>query len=405
MALGDGIRRNIADVDPTERALLRDAIIEMHRRFFPGLKTDSPPGGVSWWFKQDEIHQATHVHGGPEFIPWHRVLLNKFEEMIRQVNPLLSLHYWDWTQDATFLFTTDFMGAANGDAGDPWLLAGFYVPGADPYRGDSAFDTAHNNPVDPPRTLTRNYTGSTFPNATDNAIVNAVDYKTMWQLLEAAHNSAHGFIGGTLGNSHISFRDPFVFLLHCNVDRLYARWQTDPPHSERLNSDGVYSGLTVDELAQLNENVEPWSTGHGSFHDIRPWSEPGMGEPHTYKDPSVVNPPNYDTNHILGPHLQWSFEGNTNGFGQVADGRPIWIGNFSRSDRAEVLFYFPGDGNWWLGSHNGTELAWSFAGNTNGFGQVADGRPIWIGDFNGNSKSDVLFYFPGDGNWWLGDYH
>jgi hypothetical protein len=48
----------------------------------------------------------------------------------------------------------------------------------------------------------------------------------------------------------------------------------------------------------------------------------------------------------------------------VWDGRPFWIGNFSRSDRQEVLFYFPGDGNWWLGSHDGTQLQWKYIGNT-----------------------------------------
>jgi hypothetical protein len=47
MALGDGIRRNIASVDPAERALLRDALLELNRRFFPGDRTDSVPGGVS----------------------------------------------------------------------------------------------------------------------------------------------------------------------------------------------------------------------------------------------------------------------------------------------------------------------------------------------------------------------
>jgi Papain family cysteine protease/FG-GAP-like repeat len=102
--------------------------------------------------------------------------------------------------------------------------------------------------------------------------------------------------------------------------------------------------------------------------------------------------------------LSWSFAGNTAGFGQVWDGRPFWIGRFSRTDRDEVLFHYPGDSNWWLGSHDGNVLAWSLAGNTAGFGNVADGRPIWIGDFNGNGRSDVLFYYPGDSNWWLGSH-
>jgi hypothetical protein len=85
MVLGDGIRRNIAKVDPDERRLLKRAILEMHRRFYPGNRNETPPGGVSWWFKQDEIHQATHVHGGPEFLPWHRELTNRFEDLLRQI--------------------------------------------------------------------------------------------------------------------------------------------------------------------------------------------------------------------------------------------------------------------------------------------------------------------------------
>jgi Common central domain of tyrosinase len=99
MVLGDGIRRNIGSVDTHERALLRDALVELNKRHFPGIRTDVPSSGVSCWFKEDEIHADTHVHGGPEFLPWHRELVNRMEEMLRVINPQLSLHYWDWTQD------------------------------------------------------------------------------------------------------------------------------------------------------------------------------------------------------------------------------------------------------------------------------------------------------------------
>jgi hypothetical protein len=113
-----------------------------------------------------------------------------------------------------------------------------------------------------------------------------------------------------------------------------------------------------------------------------------------------------------GNELQWSFAGNTAGFGHgINDGRPFWIGRFSESDRSQVLFYYPGDGNWWLGSQDGNGLQWSFVGNTLGtiggepnFGQVWDGRPFWIGDFTADGRDDVLFYYPGDGNWWLGSH-
>ena len=79
MALGDGIRRNIATVSQQERDRFRDAIIALNNnKRFPGARTDFPAGGVSYWFKQDEIHQATHVHGTPAFLAWHRELCNRF---------------------------------------------------------------------------------------------------------------------------------------------------------------------------------------------------------------------------------------------------------------------------------------------------------------------------------------
>jgi len=107
---------------------------------------------------------------------------------------------------------------------------------------------------------------------------------------------------------------------------------------------------------------------------------------------------------VVGGQLSWSFVGNTAGFGHgINDGRPFWIGDFTGGGGSDVLFYYPGDDNWWLGTVVGGQLAWSLVGNTAGFGQgINDGRPFWIGDFTGGGHSEVLFYYPGDQNWWLG---
>lgn len=306
MALGDGIRRNIKDVDPTERALLRDAIIELNHRFFPGTRTDAIPGGVSWWFKQDEIHQSTHVHNGPGFVPWHRIIVNRYEELLRQIDPRLSLHYWNWTEDPRALvdanmgggtvgplnlFTSDFMGyggSSVADVGEPWLSAGFYVPGAANYRSTDPFDSAHQNPADPPRELPRSVNGSPATNSDDEWAND--DYNVLWNEIEDIHDSMHGFVN--MGGQHTSFRDPFVFLLHSNVDRLWARWQTHPSHPERLDPATVYGSDSGN--AEIAENVEPWSGGLAA----RPWSAPeNQGVPFDYKHPSVVAPPCYDTNY------------------------------------------------------------------------------------------------------------
>ena len=311
MALGDGVRRNIASVEPRERRLFRDALLALNRRFFPGQRSDAIPGGVSFWFKQDEIHQATHVHGGPEFLPWHREIVNRLEEMLRLVNPQLSLHYWDWTQDPRSipnsnlgagntgelnLFTTDFMGHGGSDQrpiGEPWLSAGYYVADTSPDRDRD--NTA--NPADPPRIVSRSVGGQPVLPVEDTAMLQIDDYADFRSELERLHNRMHGFV--RMGPQHLSFRDPFVFLLHSNVDRLFALWQIDPVHPQRLDPNTVYGtesnkDVLVDNVIQnVNHNILPWS---GIPDTVRPWASPENQQVvKTYKHLSIVTPRAYDT--------------------------------------------------------------------------------------------------------------
>jgi hypothetical protein len=112
---------------------------------------------------------------------------------------------------------------------------------------------------------------------------------------------------------------------------------------------------------------------------------------------------NWNSGHFapIGP-ATWTTVGNTTGFGDVADGRPFWRGYFSALDREQVLFYYPGDGNWWVGTLNNNQLTWQNAGNTAGYGNMADGRPLLMSDFDGTARHVFLFYYPAQGNWWLG---
>ncbi len=157
---------------------------------------------------------------------------------------------------------------------------------------------------------------------------------------------------------------------------------------------------------QLNWHLAGNTSGFGNVADGRPiWTADFTGT-------GTVDVLFYfpgDKNWWLGQfgangQLTWSLAGNTAGFGQIWDGRPFWIGDFTGDGKADVLFHFPGDHNWWVGSFSGNQLNWHLAGNTSGFGNVADGRPIWTADFTGTGTVDVLFYFPGDKNWWLGQF-
>lgn len=240
------------------------------------------------------------------------------------------------------------------------------------------------NPADPPREVVRSIAGVPSTAADDAVFLARSDYAAMRNTqngLESFHDRAHGFVN--MGDQHTSFRDPFVFLLHSNVDRVFARWQTDPRHPERLDPRFVYGSESGDP--GLNGNVEPWSTGHsnafGEEHFTRPWTSPEReGIPHNYKALSVVTPPLYDTNHHC---LDWS-------------------GRFEGPSHDEVLFWF-GDGNWWHGTLTGNSLTFLRVGNTIGFGDLTDRvHPSWVGDFQGAGRTQILFHYFGDGHWWRG---
>jgi hypothetical protein len=373
MALGDGIRRNIAHVDPSERALLRDAIKQLNMQYYPGSPSETPAGGVSWWFKQDEIHQSTHVHGGPEFLPWHREVTNRFEALLREINPQLSLHYWDFKEDPRSipngnlgggstgpvnLFDPNFMGSPQDEIGEPWISAGFYdpqagTPGHPKDRDDSS------NPADPPKSVTRPNTYPGPPPAPlegmtaaeenrilglqnfgpaiaqndqrdDNFTINIKPnyFRTAW---EDIHNKAHQYFANI--SPHDAFRDPFVFLLHSNIDRIFATWQRDPSHPERLDPATVYGAesnmdvgvfaVGVSSMQNLTHQVEPWSTGHGMFNDIRPWepSQENQGFPHDYHHPSVVAPPRYDTLPTTVRVIETKNPGKDINFNDVSQGK------------------------------------------------------------------------------------
>ena len=226
------IRRNIAHLTPAEREQFVDAIRQIDLLAYPD--------GVSYWDKQDQIHQGTHNHGGNSFIPWHRELCNRFEKLLQQVDPDVALHYWDWTEDpraasdgsggTVDICTNDLMGTANG------LVAGTLAP---LHNGDvlAGSRDATGDPADPPRAITRNCPAGAAGISPDTTIIHSADappqtqqWTTFRTTLESAHDSAHLFFGfcTNIWHLHSAFEDPFVFLLHANVDRLFAMWQAEP---------------------------------------------------------------------------------------------------------------------------------------------------------------------------------
>ena len=295
------VRRNFAHLTPAEQQAYVNAVRQVDLLTYAD--------GVSYWDKQDQIHQGTHNHNGPSFIPWHRELCNRYEKLLQQVDPSVALHYWDWTQDprnaddgaggTVALTTNTLMGTASG------TVAGTLAP---LHNGDvlAGSRDATGNPADPPRAIKRFCVAGAPGVASDNAIVTGSDglpQAQQWAdfrvALESAHDTAHVFfgVGSNIRDPHKSFEDPFVFLLHANVDRLWATWQTQPGQEWRLDPDQTYGDEsdTADAKGILH-NLQPWDGTVEFGSPVEPWTG-GSSEisVKNCRHPSVVAPPCYDT--------------------------------------------------------------------------------------------------------------
>ena len=324
-------RKNAAKMETIERDNLRDAIIALDSDPFvhPGTfeETDAadpfPRGGVSYWDKQDEIHQSTHVHLGPAFVPWHRELVNRFEARLREAAPTVSMHYWDWTTDPrhspdgqggfTNLFSTGangFMGNASGRAGAPFDTldnAGILAGSRDEFPNEDEDGEPHpqHNPATPPQEITRDVGAGSPTIPSDASIVTTGDglpIEEQWpafrENLEQAHGSdAHLYIGGDIAFGHSAFEDPFVFLLHSNVERLWASWQLKPGKAWRVDPWQAY-GTESDTGGDdgIATPLEPWAGIDEDVPATRPWAPPENEQAaKNSKHLSIVaSPPLYD---------------------------------------------------------------------------------------------------------------
>jgi tyrosinase len=205
------------------------------------------------------------AHGGPAFLPWHREYLRRFERALQEFDPSVSLPYWDWTVDRTptaSIWGPDFMGG-NGTGGSQQVTTGPF-----------AFSTGEwtltvLDPGDTTSFLTRAFgaMGSLPTQQAVNAAKSVVPYDSPpWnasssvntsfrnRLEGVIHNPGHMWVGGSM-MAMSSPNDPVFWLHHCNIDRLWAEWQTENPGRMYLPPSGT-AGVVAGH--GLDDPMPPW---------------------------------------------------------------------------------------------------------------------------------------------------
>ena len=157
---------------------------------------------------------SPQAHGAPGFLPWHRAYLLDLEREFQAIDPSVALPYWRFDQPAPNIFTRDFLGVSNAlgtvqfSATNPlqfWRTDGVQGINRRPF-----FSTA----VAPPGLRTEAQT-----------LALGAQYAAFRTMEGNPHGTAHTSFGGSISSIPTAARDPLFFLLHCNVDRLWAKWQ------------------------------------------------------------------------------------------------------------------------------------------------------------------------------------
>jgi tyrosinase len=246
------VRKNANTLTPGERDRFVSAFAQLNNQ------------GAGRFADFRDMHtqvSSPQAHGAPGFLPWHRAYLLDLERELQVIDPSISLPYWRFDQPAPNIFTREFLGVSDSlgtvqfSSTNPlqfWKTDGVQGINRRPFFSTSTAPPGLRNEA---QTLAL---GSQYP---------------AFRTLEGnPHGSAHTSFGGSISSIPTAARDPLFFLLHCNVDRLWAKWQRrfgrfDPAQAASYDS---IPGIRVGH--SLPDTMWPWN---GITGGTRPPTAPG----------------------------------------------------------------------------------------------------------------------------------
>ena len=191
------------------------------------------------------------AHRAPGFLPWHRAYLLDLERELQAIDSSVALPYWRFDQAAPNLFTRDFIGVSdlngtvrfsNTNPLQFWVADGFPGVNRRPLNDWNPANAGSPRVINEAQTLAL---GTTYP-----------PFRTMEV---NPHGDAHVSFGGSISSIGTAARDPLFFLLHCNVDRMWAKWQKQ---NNRFNP----------AQAASYDSTPPSRIGHNLPDTMWPWN-------------------------------------------------------------------------------------------------------------------------------------
>ncbi|GJQ13860.1 hypothetical protein GpartN1_g5651.t1 [Galdieria partita] len=253
------VRRDIRTLSKEERNELRDAFLK--------LKNEGNPLTGVTYDTFNRLHDADDMmlygHMAPSFLPWHRYFVYLMELELQNLtgNPNLTIPYWDFIEDSglTSVFRADFMGGngignsstAAAKIAEAHGVADINSPVLDgPFAFHKGRWNCSEGPLVPFLRRDFGYTefSPTLPDKSqlaqcmnlriydifpfDSHSDKNISFRACVEGWASAygepdflHNRVHAYIGGNMREIRSSSTDPVFYLVHANVDRIFASWQ------------------------------------------------------------------------------------------------------------------------------------------------------------------------------------
>ncbi|XP_048583063.1 hemocyanin, beta-C chain unit D-like [Nematostella vectensis] len=167
------------------------------------------------------------IHKADQFLPWHRLYLLEIENLLRRVDPVVTLPYWDWSLFSGLPWKRGFNDVFSSA---PWGFGGNGGRGQCVVNGPFRSNRWKTTPSNRHGCLKRSFNGNP-PDVVAVHELNRVpgnDFTKFEMVLrDTLHNNMHCRIGGRGGTmcSTSSANAPEFLLHHGFTDKLWADWQ------------------------------------------------------------------------------------------------------------------------------------------------------------------------------------
>lgn len=216
------LRQSVTQMGADDLALFRSAISELIKR--PDNR------GYEYFANWHMVAFVLCKHHDELFLPWHRGYLYHFELALQDINPQVTIPWWNWIDESGL--PAAFTDTAPDGEENPLLDAPIRPFGVEP-RPEWPTQTfrdpgAPQEPAPLPPPLRKTVIGGKEVDLYD-WMMSSPTYSQFWQRCARLHDNIHGWVGGTMADVNWAAYDPIFWAHHAMVDRLWRIWQHQNP--------------------------------------------------------------------------------------------------------------------------------------------------------------------------------